>query len=124
MKKEMDPSLKNRNALLRKCLELGMSTSSIHELVHPMHDKTDEEKEQMAAELLAQLEAQNPSSPKEDTTEPPVTAEQPPRTANTTNAEEVTTNAEEVPDQTETTPQAADEPRPGEGIHFRYPIPT
>lgn len=45
-----------RNKLLQKCMEMGMPNSSILEIVHPMKGKSQEEKEQIAAEILKKFE--------------------------------------------------------------------
>lgn len=56
MLKGLNPKRKNRSLLLKKCTELGMSNAMILNLVEPMEGKTDEEKEQIAADLLEELE--------------------------------------------------------------------
>ena len=43
---------KNRNCLLKLCLEHGISNSKISELVEPMRGKSDEEKEIIASQII------------------------------------------------------------------------
>ena len=65
MKQELPEIYKNRSKLLRLSLDLGLSASEIHRLVHPMDGKSEEEKEAIAAELILQLEARDIHSKKQ-----------------------------------------------------------
>ena len=56
MKQKLPEIYKNRSKLLRLSLDLGLSASEIHRLVHPMDGKSEEEKEAIAAELIKKLE--------------------------------------------------------------------
>ena len=44
-----------RNALLKACLDKGLSVSSIEKMTAPMRGKSNEEKEQLAKETLEKL---------------------------------------------------------------------
>ena len=58
MKKVNTGDTTNRNALLRMCMEKGMSPSTVLQLTEPMAGKSNAEKEQIAAEILKKLEHQ------------------------------------------------------------------
>lgn len=55
MPKRMNRGTEKRNQLLKFCLDHDIPYSKISEMVEPMRDKTDEEKEQIAEELLKEL---------------------------------------------------------------------
>ena len=46
---------KNRNCLLKLCLEHGISNSIISKLVEPMRGKSDKEKEIIAAQIIKEI---------------------------------------------------------------------
>ena len=62
MLKGTNPRLEKRSNLLGKFMELGMSLDTMLEMTRPMHGKTDEEKEQIAADLLEELENRQDSA--------------------------------------------------------------
>ena len=55
MREGMNPKSRKRAELLKMCLEKGMSLDTISEIVRPMREKTDEEKELMAEEILNRI---------------------------------------------------------------------
>ena len=62
MKKGIRPGTEKRCELLTLCMELGMSSSMILPLVEPMEGKTDEEKEQMAEQIILELQSKSGTS--------------------------------------------------------------
>ena len=52
MQKGYSQDFKNRDALLKLCMESGMSYGEILKIVEPMHGKTPEEKEIIAEQIL------------------------------------------------------------------------
>ena len=52
MQKEYSQDFKNRETLLKLCMEQGMSYGEILKIVQPMHGKTPEEKEIIAEHIL------------------------------------------------------------------------
>ena len=49
---------KNRAALLRLSLDMGLSAAEINELVTPMSGKSEEEKENMAQSIICRLKSE------------------------------------------------------------------
>ena len=45
----------NRNALLKWCLAEGMSIEDIEKITRPMHGKSNEEKEQIAEQIISDI---------------------------------------------------------------------
>ena len=58
MKQKLPEKYKHRSQLLKVSLDKGLSASEIHQLIHPMDGKPEEEKEAIAAELLKNLNEQ------------------------------------------------------------------
>lgn len=53
------PDTSKRDALLKELLNRGMSADMMLKITEPLEDKTQEEKEQIAAEILEKLCRQN-----------------------------------------------------------------
>ena len=60
MKKGIRPGTDKRNALMRFLMNYGLSNGQMLEIVLPMRGKPDEEKEQIAAQILEKLQAEYP----------------------------------------------------------------
>ena len=56
MPKGIRPGTEMRCELLQKLLVMGMSNTTIGELIEPMYNKPDEVKERIAADILAAME--------------------------------------------------------------------
>ena len=57
MKQGTRPGTEMRCELLKICMEMGMSASSISKITKPMRGKTDEEKEHIAQKLITELKS-------------------------------------------------------------------
>ena len=55
MQGETKNPYEKRNQLLKMCMEKGMSLDTISEIVRPMREKTDEEKENLAEQILNRI---------------------------------------------------------------------
>lgn len=59
MQKGIRPGTEKRCELLKICLEKGMSNDTISQIVGPMREKTESEKEQIAEAALKKLLSPN-----------------------------------------------------------------
>ena len=55
MKQKLPEKYKFRSQLLKVSLEYGLSATTLDRMVKPMRGKTEEEKEQMAKELIESI---------------------------------------------------------------------